>query len=58
MNNIIYLTPRIEASRLSNLSTLHNGRVDSDKALKLINECLRRLNNRIERTLERENERN
>jgi hypothetical protein len=51
MNNVIDITPRLRASRLS---TLHNNCVNSDNALKGINEALRKLNKKIDRIVERE----
>ena len=56
MNNIIDITPRIEASRLSNLSPLHQGCVKSDNALKLINDALDILSKVINRITEREDD--
>jgi hypothetical protein len=56
MNNITNITPYIEAKKLSNLSTIDQGIVRSDKGLKLINECLEVLNKMIERIVERESD--
>ena len=40
MNNIININPRLEASKRDNLSTLQDGHVSSDNALRMINEAL------------------
>lgn len=47
MNNITNITLYIEAKKLSNLSTIDQGIVRSDKGLKLINGCIELLDREI-----------